>query len=156
MAAKDEGVEKRPALTDAETRRQVGDVNPDTETTTPVGEVAEGIDDATRDLIVHDTTTRERTVNAKRAHEPLDLDAADDDQPDEAGNAPRAAEVGGSTGPTESTSGLVVSEEQVRAGAEARVPDADATPAGGSDSSGDKSGDSAASSQRGTGTAARK
>lgn len=116
MAASERGVEKRPAQSVAETR--VGDVNRDEETRQKVGEVADGVDKATKDLIVHDTTTRERTVNAKRAHEPLDADAAEEDQPKEEGNGPRAAEVGGSVGPTETTSPLKVSESQVKAGAD--------------------------------------
>lgn len=120
MAARNEGVEKRPAVSDAETRRVVGDLNTDEETRTKAGEVADGVDDATRDLIVHDTTTRERTVNAKRSHEPLDLEAADEDQPDESGNGPRAAEVDPGKGPTEATSSVSVSEKQVKAGADAR------------------------------------
>ncbi len=120
MAARNEGVEKRPSNRDAETRVSVGDVNPDEETRQPVGEVADGVDDATRDIIIHDTTTRERTVNAKRAHEPLDPEAAEDDQPAEEGNGPRAKEVGGSEGPTETTSTVAVSEKQLAAGRAAR------------------------------------
>lgn len=105
MAAKSEGVEKRPAglNTDEETRQKVGDV-------------ADGVDKDTRDLIVHATTTRERTTNAKRAHEPLDLQDADDEQPDEDGNGPRAAEVNAGDGPTGSESSTKVSESQVKAG----------------------------------------
>lgn len=107
MAARNEGVEKRPAA-----------VNDDEETRQPVGAVADGVDKATRDKVVHDTTTRERTTNAKRAHEPLDLDAADDNQPDEEGNGPRAAEIEPGKGPTEATSSVKVSEAQVKAGAD--------------------------------------
>lgn len=107
MAAKSEGVETRPANAVEETRIKVG-------------EVADGVDDATRDLIVHDTTTRERTVNAKRAHEPLDPAAADENQPSEDTNGPRAAEVEPGKGPTEQKSSAVVSERQLEAGREAR------------------------------------
>jgi hypothetical protein len=118
MAASDRGVEKRPSQSVAETR--VGDVNRDEETKAKVGEVADGVDDATRDAVIHATTTRERTVNAKRAHEPLDLKDADEDQPKEEGNGPRAAEISPGKGPTETVSPLKVSEAQVKAGAEAR------------------------------------
>lgn len=121
MAARNEGVEKRPAPSVAETR--VGDVNTDEETRQPVGTVVDGVDDATRDLIVHDTTTRERTVNAKRAHEPLDLSNAEESQPEEDGNGPRAKEVGGTKGSTASTSPLVVSEKQIKDGAAVRDGD---------------------------------
>jgi hypothetical protein len=115
MAQKDAGVEKRPAQSVAETR--VGDVNRDEESTAPVGKVADGVDKDTKDLIVHDTTTRERTTVAKRAHEPLDLDAADEDQPAEDGNGPRAAEVNPGEDPITSESPNKVSEAQVKAGA---------------------------------------
>lgn len=114
MAAKNEGVEKRPSQSVAETR--VGDVNRDEETKAPVGKVADGVDKDTKDLIVHDTTTRDRTVRAKRAHEPLDRAAADDDQPAEDGNGPRAKEVGPSD--SAKASGQTVSEAQVKAGAD--------------------------------------
>jgi hypothetical protein len=107
MAAKNEGVETRPAS-----------VNKDEESRQKVGAVADGVDKATRDLVVHDTTTRDRTVRAKRAHEPLDLADADDDQPAEDGNGPRAKEVGPSD--SSKASGTTVSEAQVKAGADAR------------------------------------
>lgn len=108
MAARSEGVEKRPANVN---------VNADEETRADPGDLADGVDDATRDLIVHSTTTRERTVNAKRAHEPLDLDVADDHQPAEDGNGPRAAEVDPGKGPTETKSTVSVSEAQLKKGA---------------------------------------
>lgn len=116
MAAKNEGVEKRPAQDAAETR-VVGGVVPDEPV--KVGAVADGVDDATRDRVVHDTTTRERTTNAKRAHEPLDPSLADENQPDEDHNGPRAAEVNAGEGPTEATSKATVSEAQLKAGREA-------------------------------------
>jgi hypothetical protein len=119
MAASERGVEKRPAQSVAETR--VGDVNRDEETRQKVGEVADGVDKDTKDAIIHATTTRERTVNAKRAHEPLDLGAAEEDQPEEAGNGPRAAEISPGKGPTETVSPLKVSEAQVKAGADDAV-----------------------------------
>jgi hypothetical protein len=115
MAAGDRGVEKRPNQSVSETR--VGDVNRDEETTAKVGEVADGVDDATKDLIVHDTTTRDRTVRAKRAHEPLDPDAAEEDQPVEDANGPRAAEVGPSDS-ARATKGPKVSEAQLKRGAD--------------------------------------
>jgi hypothetical protein len=108
MAARSEGVEKRPANLN---------VNADEETRVDPTDVADGVDDATRDLILHDTTTRERTVNAKRAHEPLDKDAADERQPAEDGNGPRAAEIEPGKGPTETKSTVTVSEGQVKKGA---------------------------------------
>lgn len=107
MAAKPEGVETRPSNAVEETRIEVG-------------KVADGVDSDTRDLITHDTTTRERTVNAKRAHEPLDADAADDNQPAEDVNGPRAAEIEPGKGPTEQKSPAVVSEKQIKAGAAVR------------------------------------
>lgn len=112
MAAKSEGVETRPSNAVEETRIEVG-------------KVADGVDDDTRDLITHDTTTRERTVNAKRAHEPLDLDAADDNQPSEDINGPRAAEVEPGKGPTAEKSTATVSEKQVKAGAAVRSGESD-------------------------------
>lgn len=118
MAARSEGVEKRPAGdAGAETRVVNPNVNLDEETRTDPGDLADGVDDATRDLIVHDTTTRERTVNAKRAHEPLDRDVADERQPAEDGNGPRAAEVDPGKGPTETKSTVSVSEAQLKKGA---------------------------------------
>jgi hypothetical protein len=123
MAASDKGVEKRPSSRSADDNaetRVVGDLNTDEETRVKPGDLADGVDKDTRDLVVHDTTTRERTVNAKRAHEPLDLDAADDKQPDEGGNGPRAKEVEPGTGPSEETSSVSVSESQVEAGAKVR------------------------------------
>lgn len=119
MAARNEGEERRPAIVAAEARA-VGDVNPDV--VPEVGQVAEGVDDDTRDRIIHDTTTRERRARAKRAHEPIDLEARDDYQPDEANNGPRAAEVAaGETAkvedPTKDTRGTQkVSEKQLEAG----------------------------------------
>lgn len=109
MAAKNEGVETRPAS-----------VNTDEETRQKVGAVADGVDDATRDLIVHDTTTRERTTVAKRAHEPLDPENADENQPEEDANGPRAAEVNPGKDTITSKSNTTVSEAQVKAGREAR------------------------------------
>jgi hypothetical protein len=55
---------------------------------------AASVDAETADKIEHDTTTRERTVVSKRVHEPLDAELADDNQPDEDENGPRAAEIG--------------------------------------------------------------
>lgn len=109
MAARSEGVEKRPSA-----------VNDDAETRAAAGDLADGVDDATRDLIVHDTTTRERTTVAKRAHEPLDAAAADDEQPKEDANGPRAAEVEPGKDPITSKSPNTVSEKQLQAGADAR------------------------------------
>ena len=109
MAAKSEGVETRPAS-----------VNTDEETRQKVGAVADGVDKDTKDLIVHDTTTRERTTVAKRAHEPLDLADADDDQPEEEANGPRAKEINPGADPITSTSNTTVSEAQVKAGAKVR------------------------------------
>jgi hypothetical protein len=106
MAARNEGVETRPA-----------NVNPDEESRVKPDQLVDGIDEDTRALIVHDTTTRERTTNAKRAHEPLDLNMADDNQPAEEGNGPRAAEIEPGKGPTETTSTVKVSEAQVKKGA---------------------------------------
>lgn len=99
-------------------------VNTDDETRQKVGDVAKGVDKDTRDLIVHDTTTRERTTVAKRAHEPLDLSAADDQQPEEDANGPRAAEVEPGTDTITSKSNTTVSEAQVKAGAAVRDGDA--------------------------------
>lgn len=112
MAAKSEGVETRPS-----------NVNTDEETRAKAGAVADGVDKDTRDLIVHDTTTRERTTVAKRAHEPLDLTAADDEQPKEEGNGPRAAEIAPGQDPITSKSTVTVSEAQIKAGAAVRSGD---------------------------------
>ncbi len=123
---KQQGEETRPSPTVAETR--VGDVNRDEESRHKADDLADGIDKDTKDRIVHDTTTRKRTVRAKRQHEPLDLDAAADKQPDEDGNGPRAAEVGGKEAKAAQDAGAKasVSEKQVKAGQEAaqaeRVP----------------------------------
>jgi hypothetical protein len=115
MAASEKGVERRPM-----------GVNLDEETRVKVGEVADGVDEQTRDLIVHDTTTRERTAVHKRAHEPLDADVADDDQPDESGNGPRAKELG-PQGPVARKPKADVSEGQLKAGREARTAGVPAT-----------------------------
>lgn len=104
MAARNEGVEKRPAS-----------VNTDEETRQDVDALVDGIDDATRDQIVRATTTRERTTVAKRGHEPLDLADADEDQPDEEANGPRAAEVNPGKDPITSKSPNKVSEKQIKA-----------------------------------------
>lgn len=56
---------------------------------------AASADEETADRIIHDTTTRERQARAKRAHEPLDMDLADAEQPVEDDNGPRLAEVNG-------------------------------------------------------------
>lgn len=118
MAAREEGVEKRPASKTGEEVRVVNpNVNTDDETRTDPADLVDGLDDATRDLIVHDTTTRERTVNAKRAHEPLDVEAAEDRQPAEDGNGPRAAEIELGAGPTQTKSTVTVSEAQIKKGA---------------------------------------
>lgn len=118
---KQSGEERRPSDAAARAeRRAVGDVNPDV--VPEVGQVADGVDDATRARVIHDTTTRERRARSKRAHEPLDLSLADDDQPDEANNGPRAAEVNAAESakvesPTDDTRGKQkVSEKQLEAG----------------------------------------
>lgn len=117
MAAPNKDVETRPAPSVAETR--VGDVNRDLETKVAPDDLAAGVDKDTRNLIVHDTTTRDRSVRAKRAHEPLDQAAADDDQPVEGANGPRAAEVGPSDS-ARASKGPKVSESQIKAGAAVR------------------------------------
>lgn len=76
------GEERRPAP------------NTDEETRHSADEVAEGVDKETAKQVARATTTRKRTTVSKRAHEPLDPKDADDDQPDEDANGPRAAEVG--------------------------------------------------------------
>jgi biotin carboxyl carrier protein len=110
MAASKDGVETRPAA-----------VNKDEETRQKVGDVAEGMDKDTAALITHDTTTRERTTVAKRAHEPLDADAADEEQPQEEANGPRVGEVAAGKDPITSKSSTTVSEGQVKAGAAVRA-----------------------------------
>lgn len=105
----------------AENRRVVGDVNPDWESKVAVDDLADGIDDDTKDQIVYATTTRQRTTVSKRAHEPLDPRFADDDQPDEEGNGPRAEEIGPSDGSLPASNNTV-SEAQVKAGAEKTNP----------------------------------
>ena len=56
---------------------------------------AASVDAETAERIVHDTTTRERQAVSKRAHEPLDMSLADDEQPVEDDNGPRLPEVNG-------------------------------------------------------------
>jgi hypothetical protein len=51
------------------------------------------LDEDTEQRVLHDTTTRERQSRSKRAHEPVDLDAADEQQPVEDDNGPRLPEV---------------------------------------------------------------
>lgn len=55
--------------------------------------VAAGVDPATEAVVQAATTTNDRTTQSKRAHEPLNAALADDEQPDEADNGPRADEV---------------------------------------------------------------
>lgn len=54
---------------------------------------AASADADTAERILHDTTTRERQSRGKRAHEPLDLDQADAEQPVEDDNGPRLPEI---------------------------------------------------------------
>jgi hypothetical protein len=56
-------------------------------------ETAVVLDPATEARVKHDTITRERSSRSKRAHEPVNLGAADDEQPIEEGNGPRLPEV---------------------------------------------------------------
>lgn len=106
MAAKNEGVEKRPAS-----------VNTDEETRQSVDAIVDGVDDATRDQVVRATTTRERTTVSKRGHEPLNPADADEDQPEEDANGPRAAEVNPGKDPLTSKSTNTVSEKQLKSDA---------------------------------------
>jgi hypothetical protein len=53
------------------------------------------LDEATEQRVRAATTTRERAARTKRAHEPVNLGAADEEQPDEADNGPRLPEVNG-------------------------------------------------------------
>ncbi len=53
------------------------------------------LDPATEARVKRDTITNERQAVSKRAHEPLNLGAADDDQPVEGDNGPRLPEVNG-------------------------------------------------------------
>jgi hypothetical protein len=64
----------------------------------PVGRVSEAetavvLDPATEARVKAATTTRERASRSKRAHEPLNLGAADENQPAEDDNGPRLPEV---------------------------------------------------------------
>lgn len=56
-------------------------------------ETAVKLDPATEARVKHDTITRERKSRAKRAHEPLNLGVADEEQPVEDDNGPRLPEV---------------------------------------------------------------
>ncbi len=53
------------------------------------------LDPATEVRVKHDTTTNERQAVSKRAHEPLNLATAEEQQPDEADNGPRLPEING-------------------------------------------------------------
>ena len=59
-------------------------------------ETAIVLDPATEARVKEATTTRERAARSKRAHEPLNLGAADDEQPVEEDNGPRLPEVNAS------------------------------------------------------------
>lgn len=50
-------------------------------------------DDETAERVLHDTTTRERQSRSKRAHEPVDMVEAAEEQPVEDDNGPRLPEV---------------------------------------------------------------
>lgn len=52
-----------------------------------------GVDEATEKAIAAQTVTRERQARSKRAHEPINLGAAADEQPVEDDNGPRLPEV---------------------------------------------------------------
>lgn len=52
-----------------------------------------GVDEATEATIKAQTITRERQARSKRAHEPINLGAAADEQPVEDDNGPRLPEV---------------------------------------------------------------
>lgn len=56
-------------------------------------ETAVVLDPATEARVREATTTRERAARSKRAHEPLNLAAADEEQPAEDDNGPRLPEV---------------------------------------------------------------
>lgn len=58
-------------------------------------ETAIVLDPATEARVKEATTTRERAARSKRAHEPLNLAAADPEQPVEDDNGPRLPEVNG-------------------------------------------------------------
>lgn len=67
----------------------------------PVGkgadvETAVVLDPATEARVKHDTITRERSSRSKRAHEPVNLGTAADEQPVEDDNGPRLPEVNAS------------------------------------------------------------
>lgn len=53
------------------------------------------LDEETEKRVAHDTITRERQSRSKRAHEPTDIELADDEQPVEDDNGPRLPEVNG-------------------------------------------------------------
>ena len=53
----------------------------------------EGIDEATKEQVKRATVTRERAARSKRAHESVNLGAADPEQPVEDDNGPRLPEV---------------------------------------------------------------
>lgn len=58
-------------------------------------ETAVALDPATEARVKEATTTRERASRSKRAHEPLNMGAADEEQPAEDDNGPRLPEVNG-------------------------------------------------------------
>jgi len=58
-------------------------------------ELRDIVDEDTAKVIQAATITRERQARAKRAHEPLNLGAADENQPAEDDNGPRLPEVAG-------------------------------------------------------------
>lgn len=57
--------------------------------------VVAGVDEETAKFIAAQTVTRERQARSKRAHEPVNLGVAADEQPVEDDNGPRLPEVAG-------------------------------------------------------------
>lgn len=75
--------------------RAVNTKDADVEARTVTGGGAFGEDEGTRRVVERVTVTRERQSRAKRAHEPINLGVAADEQPAEDVNGPRLPEVHG-------------------------------------------------------------
>jgi hypothetical protein len=72
---------------------RASDVAPDEVQARRLAAAEATLDDATRAQVTHATSTRERSTRSKRAHEPVNLGAAAEEQPDETDNGPRLPEV---------------------------------------------------------------